>query len=179
MPPLLVMLSVAPASAPQAAEALSEAAYGLALDVVPPAGAPPKAELPWVTVRPLPPASLPEIEPAEASPSFLMRSAIVTDSPGSRAPSRSAPDPASLSAVWSFENCGPGAAGPALDTTRAKSWSVVSVLPGTPSLAMLVAPTLTESRPLVPAGSTTVSTLLRVSGEPPVRDVPAAMTLPR
>lgn len=43
------------------------------------------------------------------------------------------------------------------EQTNAKSWSVVSALPGTPSPAMFAAVTVTAIGPEVPAGRNTAS----------------------
>ena len=63
--------------------------------------------------------------------------------------------------------------------TRAKSWSVESPLPGTPSPAREDASTVTVKDPLTPAGRKTDSVLFRMSDEPPVTEVEPLKTLPR
>src|SRR5215467_139405 len=63
-----------------------------------------------------------------------------------------------------------GGADVPLYTTSAKSWSVVSLLPGTPSPAMFVALTVTVKLPVVPAGRKTDSRLFLGSAVPPVTE---------
>ena len=65
-----------------------------------------------------------------------------------------------------------------LEITSAKSWSVLSALPGMASPAILRAITRTAKLPLTPAGTNTFSTLLRVSKEPPVVESAPLKTLP-
>src|SRR5689334_8543182 len=62
--------------------------------------------------------------------------------------------------------------------TSAKSWSVVSPLPGTPSPAMFAAVTVTVKAPLTPEGRNTDSVLSLASAVPPVVEDAPLKTLP-
>ena len=125
------------------------------------------------------PESVDETPVATSVPVLRTRWRRANDSPGSRKPSPFWPSIVSSTVTPPCTSTGDETCSCAFETTSAKSWSSGLPLPGTPSPPSVFAITFTDIRPLVLAGSTTFSTLLRKSAWPPGSETPPASQLPR
>ena len=138
-----------------------------------------KPELPGGSkVSPSPSPTVPLTSTATSVPLLRTTGVRSTASPDSSTESLSPPEPPSETLTDCVDSTGASTSS-AFETTSAKSWSVGSTLPGTPSPPIDVPPTSTEIRPVRPAGSTTPSRLLRGSAAPPGIETPPSITLPR